>query len=316
MARDANATQTDGSCRIHHVCLARTDATVEPWPLTSVSLPCTLLPKDFNGVGSRVEDRQWVLRGATFLCLAQSYKKEDKVTQKKGSEKSSAQEGSTLRAVLFELDNAACNGRTIFLETMKNVLAEKEIELTTELYLKCFVEKPLKDGLTVLLQALGRQKLSKEKLLAEIEAAFNDEMGRRATFNTGFVEVVRLAEANKWPVGILTCLTSQTAAGILEKAGIAEAVKVVQSCASETEKFFPARDAWRRLARQVDVIPRRCGAIVSSSMLAQSALCSGMRVFAVPDDFTSYQDFGGCESVYGKFDQSAARNMVQILSGK
>lgn len=237
------------------------------------------------------------------------------MTGKKGQVDSSDRARSQ-RAVLIDLDNTAFHCRKIVMEAMAGVLEEKGITLTRHLFIKHFLDAPPSEALEALLNASGKQRLSREKLLAELEEATKAAVLEKvASATPQFSALVKAAQEKGWLVGAVTCLDVETAGRMLEKCGMAAAVNVLLPCGTDTEKHFPTSDVWLRLAKQMNITPRRCGVVASCAVLVQAALSCGMRVFATPDDFTSFQDFGGAEAVYEKFDEAAVRNIVEILAG-
>jgi beta-phosphoglucomutase-like phosphatase (HAD superfamily) len=62
-------------------------------------------------------------------------------------------------------------------------------------------------------------------------------------------------------------------------------------------KRFPSPDEWLKLAKLVGVPPKHCVALVSGSLATHSALSAGMRVAALPDKFTAFQDCTGADFV-------------------
>ncbi len=238
------------------------------------------------------------------------------MTVKKAQGESSEGTRSSARAILLELDNTAFSGRKLLMDVMSRILEEKGITLTRQLFVKHFLDTPPSEALAAVLNAVGKQRLSKDKLLADIEDAVKASVLENVTtVRPAFAALAKEARDRGWPVAAMTCLDTETAGKVLEQTGIAEYVNTLLSCGTETEKHFPTSDIWLRVAKHVNVSPRRAGVVASCSILVQAALSCGMRVFVTPDEFTSFQDFGGAEAVYDKFDETTVRSIVEIMAG-
>ena len=68
-----------------------------------------------------------------------------------------------------------------------------------------------------------------------------------------------------------------------------------------------------KIAKAMSKSPRVCIALVSSMASCKSALSAGMRCVALPDAFTSFQDFGGADVVYEHGDEVAIEELLKTM---
>lgn len=106
--------------------------------------------------------------------------------------------------------------------------------------------------------------------------------------------LVKAATRSGIAVGAVSGLREETVTRMADKLQLRDIGVKVLSCHDE-EKVFPSPDAWLALARALSARSSRCLALATSSVAARSALSAGMRVVALPDSFTSFQDFSGVD---------------------
>jgi beta-phosphoglucomutase-like phosphatase (HAD superfamily) len=98
----------------------------------------------------------------------------------------------------------------------------------------------------------------------------------------------------------------------MDKLGLDEKGTVVLSNGSQ-DKHLPSSDSWLKLAKSMKVPASCCVVIASSSRACKAALSAGMRCVALPDKFTSFQDFGGADFVLESLDGDVAGRIIGLL---
>ena len=221
---------------------------------------------------------------------------------------SKKEEQATL-AMLVELDNVAIPGRKMVYNILKKLLAERDAELTPMLFMHYCIGCCPKTYLPGLLAVMDKKRLSADKMAAELSQAYAESLvTSNLTAPKSLMKLLGKAKDKGLVIGALSGFDEEVATKLLCKLGFDEFHTHLMCVPSATE--FPSADAWLRLAKKVGVTRARCTALVSSSHSARSALSGGMRCVAVPDEFTSHQDFGGTDMVLAEITDSAINNIM------
>jgi len=230
-----------------------------------------------------------------------------------GTKKGSEQKVEFRRPVafLFELENSAVDGRKMLFDVCKQLLGERDAELTPELFVRyCTIPSPAR-FVPALLDAMGKKRLSAEKLAAEItEALHSALLGDRVRAMPSFTKLMQKMQDKNVLLGSLTALPRDTAEALLKKLGL-EKFNVKIHCSAPDAGAFPTADGWLKLAKVVSVPPVGCAALATSGVSCAAAVSAGMHCVALPDEFTSYQAFSGADLLVDKLSDE---NVTEIQS--
>jgi len=216
-------------------------------------------------------------------------------------------------AVLFELENVAVKGRQIVCKVLQRVLAAKDVEVTPLIFCRYYLGSSMESFLTNVLESAGKTRLSKEKLALEIKQGIDKAFSNGdIALDSGLKDVMAVADKRGALSGVLSGFAIKEVQALLEKLALTERVAQVVSYSGENSDA-PSADAWLRLARNMSVVPGCCVAIVTSSASCKAALKAGMRLVAVPDDFTASQDFGGADFVLDTLDAGAVESIFDLM---
>jgi len=218
-------------------------------------------------------------------------------------------------AVLFELENLGTSGRLRVFETLRKKLHARSIPFTIVDFQRHFTAKSVKCALPSFLAAMNLSKSAETKLSADIS---QDIAAHYGDGKVSFCPVLRsLLDAvlqNETLAGCLTALEPETSTALAERFGLSDmAVRVMP--VGDTDKPFPSPDSWLKLAKSLHVKPTMCAALVTSRTAARSAISAGMRVVAVPDQFTAFQDFGGADAVCDSIEDVSADRLLRLFAG-
>ena len=75
------------------------------------------------------------------------------------------------KALLFELDNVALDGRELVYDVLSGILEEKDVKFSFSLFCQHCLYPPVKNYIPTLLSKSGRTRLSDDKLTAEVNEA-------------------------------------------------------------------------------------------------------------------------------------------------
>jgi beta-phosphoglucomutase-like phosphatase (HAD superfamily) len=78
-------------------------------------------------------------------------------------------------------------------------------------------------------------------------------------------------------------------------------------------KVFPSADIWLKTAKAMNIKSRRCLAVGGNMAACKSAMSADLRCLAVPDDFTSFQDYSGADLVLENPDEMSAKDILDTV---
>ncbi|MDZ4199495.1 MAG: hypothetical protein U1E27_09450 [Kiritimatiellia bacterium] len=191
-----------------------------------------------------------------------------------------------LHGILMELDQLVKDRR----KHLRSLL-EKRLKITTDpASRRIFLQHGLAGAPIQIARAMAAAAGAKP---AAAEAAVEDLL---AFYAGKQVQAADGAEAliPKAPVVVVvvTWMSEEAALGLLESLGLAKDNVRIFS-ASPGDPLFPDSNIWLDAMRSVGGSARRCLAVVDHEAACRAALSTGLRCVAVPEDLTSYQDFGG-----------------------
>lgn len=217
-------------------------------------------------------------------------------------------------ALLFELENIGFQGRQVVFDVLKSVLADKDMKLTPVLFSRCCVDKPVEESLPQLLELLGHPRVSAEKLVPEImqgiRASLVDNTPKSPAALAGLLTQV---QADGYRIGAVSDLDQEAAMQLYAKLDIGEPEEGAV-VAAESELGTADSRAWKSVARSIDALIPSCVVLTTSSRTAHAAVASGMRCIVIPDAYTSFQDFGGTDSILDGLDDGGAKAILDTLA--
>lgn len=218
------------------------------------------------------------------------------------------------QAILVELDNIAATGRQIVYKTMDSVLRSKGVKLTPEIFSRYCVSSCVKDCVPALLKAAKKESTASGPLVTDIQ----NKVAASIIANTkgqspAMAALTKAASEVGVQVGYVSCLPEATAKELATKVGVEQPDTHLVSLHCE-DRYTHAADAWLTLAKKLSVRPSAVVALSTSSESCKAALSAGMRTIALPDSFTSFQDFGGADYVKDTLDDETIKDIFDLLS--
>lgn len=216
--------------------------------------------------------------------------------------------------LLFELEYIAVDARKAAFDTLSGLLKEHKVELTPVQFSRYCLHPAPDYYMAELLDVLGAKKLSAEKLAEDVVGGVSMYLSsKEAVLNPGFKNVLD-AVMNKGDiaVGALSALGEPQAEALMKKIGLDEEIIDLFAYGCE-DHVFPEADTWMKIAKVMSKSPRQCVALASSQTSCKSALSAGTRCIAVPDAFTSFQDFGGVDAVVDSYDEVNIGELLEEL---
>lgn len=216
-------------------------------------------------------------------------------------------------AVLFQLEDIAVNGRKIVYETLKKALAEQKIDLSVPVFARYCLNSAPQTFLPALVEALGVRKVSVEKLTDAVNSATADQASAGGIkLNPGLGKILQLARERNFVIGVISTWPEETGQALIAKLGLNDLAARLFTFKDVT-KVFPSADIWLKTAKAISIKPRRCLVLGSCMAACKSAMSADLRCVAVPDGFTSFQDFSGADLILESFEELSAKEVVNTV---
>ena len=216
------------------------------------------------------------------------------------------------RALFFELEFLATAGWTFLYEAVKPTLAEHDIDVTPAVFSQYFTLQSLPGALKRLGADRGVPSLTNNGVLAAIQTAYVQAIKTDDHKNKGLIALTHDLRKHGVELGALTCLDKDGVAQLLEKLNLApEDIHVME--AEDHGKAFPTAQDWLKLAKEMETSTALCTVAATSAAACKSALCAGMRCFAVPHALTSFHDFSGADYVIESLDIAAEKLVLKLV---
>lgn len=219
------------------------------------------------------------------------------------------------RGILFELESFVIDGRKMIFDSIKPILKKKKIELMPMQFSRYCPGKPIMTALSQLLEAIGGAKLDSAKLIEEIKKSYLSSLAKVTQTKKESLALLKKAKKDGLFLGAVTDLDPEVSETILKAAGLAE--DDVELLQVNTEgRLFPSTNDLRKLAKIMFVKPLLCTVVATSAAAAKSALSAHMRCFAIPDEFTAWEDYSGADYVVDELDNTAAKAIIELANSR
>lgn len=219
----------------------------------------------------------------------------------------------TRHAVLFELEYLVANARDGIYGTIKSLFDARGVKVPKETYNRLSSVARPEHYVDELLALLDQKKLSSSKLANDINSGVAEYLATQTkALNPTLAKVIDVAREKDMVVAALTALPKAVYSTFATKLALVDRGVEIFSF-TDADKFFPKADSWLKVAKEIEVQPRNAVALVTTSIACRGALTAGMRCIALPDEFTSYQDFGGAYSIVDNVDDLELDDIFSIL---
>ena len=223
-------------------------------------------------------------------------------------------EKKTAREVLFfELETLATTGRTAMFEALKKVMKSKDMDVTPALFAKCGLTARPAAAIQAMIDNSGRNLTTGDQLAGQAETAMKKFFADEAELNKALPTLIKAAQEKDMEVVALSPWGEEQAAALMKKLGLdgMGVDLVAQDC---QEAVFPRADHWLRFLKQreQDTIP--VIALVTSAGACRGAMTAGATVVAIPDEYTSFEDFAGAKVILDSLDEMKPADLLDLVS--
>jgi beta-phosphoglucomutase-like phosphatase (HAD superfamily) len=215
-------------------------------------------------------------------------------------------------AILFELENISFDGRDVMYGVIEKTLAAKGIVIKPFTFSRYALNVSLTQFIETIIE-VNKKRLDATKLVTEIEGKLGKALLKKASDANGDLKkMIKMANKNDVAVGALSVLEDATAKELLEKLGAGEVAENLL-CSNHRDRCCHSADAWLKLAKNMTVPASKCLVLATCRASCKSALKAGMRCVVLPDDFTSFQDFGGADMVATELSGTVMTKVFKLL---
>ena len=216
-------------------------------------------------------------------------------------------------AILIELENIAVQGRRLMYEALSDILEKKGAKMKPFLFSRFCLYSSSKKYLPDLLKAVGKERLSADKMAEEVDAAIAAAFSRPGLKLPADLKKSLKALAEKgFVVGALCCLPKAVAQSLATNLGL-EAMGVRMLAGFNEQTPYPGVEAWLKLAKISNVQPFRTVVVATSSLSCKAALAARMKSIAIPDSFTIFEDFCGADYLVNSLDEVGVDKLLTLL---
>ncbi len=225
-----------------------------------------------------------------------------------------AADKKTAREVLFfELETFATTGRAAMFEVLKKVMKSKDLDVTQPLFAKCGLTARPAAAIQALIDNSGRNLSTGDQLAEQAENAMKKFFEDEAELNAALPALIKKAQGMNIEVVALSPWGEKQASALMKKLGLDEmgVDLVALDC---QDAIFPRADHWLRFLKQreQDMIP--VIALVSSSASCRGAMTAGATCVAIPDAYTSFEDFSGAKVILDSLDEMKPAELLELVS--
>lgn len=217
-------------------------------------------------------------------------------------------------ALFIELEAVLLNGHGVLFEALGAALKAEGVGLSSMLFIKYALGRSVNTAVASLARhlALGEDASTRvtEAAWKHVLSAFGKAAAPRFKNFPALVEKVR---AQGGVVACLSQLPQESAERLVAGLGCG-ALAVAGRGEGRHEGAFPTGGDWLNLARSLGMRPGACVAVFAGGAGMRAAMAARVRGVAIPDRFSTFQDFGGADYVLESLDAAAILGLLQGLS--
>ncbi len=203
------------------------------------------------------------------------------------------------RAILFELETVAVQGRKAVYDAVRLVLKTARIDLAPVAYSRWFLDRSLSEGLDSVI-ADSRSDADPDKLYDSMDDEIMAWAAKPGPMNPVVRAMLEQCRERSVRTAALCGLGAAAMESLTASLGLKDIMGDDQFLALDDGRS-PTSDIWLKLAKQVKVIPPLCVTLTGSMKSAKAAISAGMRCIVIEDEFNAFQDFGGADYVVSEW---------------
>lgn len=214
-------------------------------------------------------------------------------------------------ALIFELEYVATKKRKVEFDSIQSVLKGKGVEMTAVMFSRSGMSPLSRAAITDVLKQAGKKADAIEKAVAEVDKTVAAYCENTAELDKGLEKLIKATQEKGIPVLAFTALPVDVAKKLMDRLGLS-AMGVELLIPDEVKASFPRADSWLKMLKKCDKEDATLVAVVSSQTACKGALTAGAACIAVPDEFTSYQDFSGAKMVLDSLSDVKPKEILDL----
>lgn len=196
--------------------------------------------------------------------------------------------------LLVEVEATAVPSRAEAYAAAAAALKKDRIELTLPQFLHHGLHTTPTRMVEDLARGLKLKEAVAEKLRKAMDAALAEHFSKTTTMSPGLDKLLAACAATGAKVAFISWQEHEAAQALATRLGLTRWSPEVLSFA-DVHHEFPGPDTYLKGLKHIGATPHRSVALVSCQASSHAALAAGMRCAVVPDEYTSFQDFGGAD---------------------
>lgn len=196
--------------------------------------------------------------------------------------------------LMIDLDYVAVNIREVEFESIKKGLEPKGVDLTQSIFSKSSMSPNHRETIKDILNLFGKKSDAIEKAVNEVNKSVADYCINHAKLNSGVQELIKSAQSRNVAVKLFSALDSVLSNNLLDKLGLSDqGIELINP--DEIRESFPRADDWLKMLKKANIEDKTIVAVISSQLACKGALTAGAACIAIPDKYTTFQDFSGAK---------------------
>ena len=223
-----------------------------------------------------------------------------------------AESNASPQILVFELEGAAIDGRAKLFDAAKSVFKASGVKLSDTQFASVCTQSAVPAIIEKLIVDFGGEKID-DSAADKIFEAYVSGFSKNVHVHPLFTKVIEEAAKRGIDTYAISSLPEGVANAALKSSGLDKHNVDLRVFPSE-ERHFPRVDCWMKVGREVLRTPRNCIAIAGCRDSGKSALSAGMCSVIIPDQYTSYQDFGGADAILENIEDCNVQDLFDSFS--
>lgn len=214
--------------------------------------------------------------------------------------------------LFFELETMATTGRKAMFEILQKVMKTKDMDVTKALFAKCGLTVRPAAAIQAMIDDSGRNLTTGDQLAEQAETELKKFFADEAELNPALPPLIKAAQEKKIQVVALSPWGEEQASILMKKLGLDElgVDLVAQDC---QDAVFPRADHWLRILKQREQDEIPVIALATSSGVCRGALTAGATCVAIPDEYTSFEDFSGAKIILDSLGEMKPAELLDLV---
>lgn len=206
-----------------------------------------------------------------------------------------------IQAVLFDMDGLMVDTEPLHLQAFNFALKKFGKHLTEEENTKRYIGTPDIDGAKDMVVRFNLP-ISVSEFLKVKQDKSRELLSGHLIPESGLIELLNDLKENGYKVAIASSSALENIKAIVKNLGVGDLIDQLAS-AEEVKQGKPAPDVYLLAAEKLGVKPEECLVLEDAPKGVQSGKAAGMKVFAVPSQYTKGQDFSQADKVLSSLSE-------------